>query len=121
MAGYGAEGCVDGSGATARFVFPTDIVVHGEGTNVVADRDNHRLRKIVGVQVTTLAGSVSGATDGTCAVVSFHRPCTLALDEHGRLVVTEGFREDTLRVVEASLVPPLWMGPVEETAAVQPN
>ena len=30
--------------------------------------------------------------------------------------VAEFDREDTLRVVEASLSPPLWMGPVEETS-----
>ncbi len=44
----------------------------------------------------------------------------LALDERGRLLVAEfaggGGRKNTLRVVEASLAPPLWMGPVEEAA-----
>ena len=32
-------------------------------------------------------------------------------------MVIEFGREDTLRVVEASLAPPLWMGPVEEAVA----
>jgi len=42
-------------------------------------------------------------------------------DERGRLLVTEEGRVDTLRMVEASLAPPLWMGPVEEAAAVLPD
>jgi len=40
----------------------------------------------------------------------FSWPQSLALDERGRLLVTEG-RKDILRVVEASLAPPLWMEP----------
>jgi hypothetical protein len=35
----------------------------------------------------------------------------LELDERGCLLVAEMGRKDTLRVVEASLAPPLWMGP----------
>ena len=89
----------------------------GEGTIVVSDWKNHRLRKIVGGQVTTLAGSSEpGTADGAGAVARFNKSCRLLLDERGRLLVSEDDREDTLRVVEASLAPPLWMGPVEEAA-----
>ncbi len=55
VAGNGEKGFADGAGAAARFNRPYDLVVDGEGGIVVADRDNHRLRKIVGGQVTTLA------------------------------------------------------------------
>jgi hypothetical protein len=44
----------------------------------------------------------------------------LALDERGRLLVSEHGRVDTLRVVEASLVAPLWMGQVEEDEEPMP-
>jgi DNA-binding beta-propeller fold protein YncE len=65
VAGNGEKGYADGEGATARFNQPADVVVDGHGTIVVADRDNHLLRKIVGRQVTTLAGgSEAGAADG---------------------------------------------------------
>jgi hypothetical protein len=68
--------------------------------------------------VTTLAGgSEAGTADGAGAVARFKRPWRLALDERGRLLVAECERVDTLRVVEASLAPPAWMGPVD--AAVQ--
>jgi len=45
----------------------------------------------------------------------------VALHERGRLLVIELSRVDTLRVVEASLAPPLWMGPAEEVTAVLPD
>ncbi len=93
----------------------------GEGVIVVTDTGNHRLRKIVGGQVTTLVGnSETDTVDGAGTVVHFNQPCRLALDERGRLLVAEWAggegRKDTLRVVEASLAPPVWMGPVEEAA-----
>jgi hypothetical protein len=43
-------------------------------------------------------------------------PYALALDERGRLLVAEAGRADTLRVVDASLAPPAWMGPVDAAA-----
>jgi DNA-binding beta-propeller fold protein YncE len=121
VAGNSAKGFADGAAAAACFNGPCDIVVDGEGVIVVADSNNHRLRKIVGEQVTTLAGSSEpGTADGAGAVARFNQPNRLALDERGRLLVLEHAggrgRFDTLRVVEASLAPPLWMGPVEEAA-----
>jgi hypothetical protein len=75
------------------------------------------LRKIVGRQVTTLAGgSEAGTADGAGAGARFNEPFALALDERGRLLVAEADRADTLRVVEASLAPPAWMGPVDAAA-----
>jgi hypothetical protein len=85
---------------------------------VVADKDNHRLRKIRGGQVTTLAGgSEAGAADGAGAGARFKLPFRLALDERGRVLVVEVGRTDTLRVVEAGLAPPAWMGPAGATEA----
>ncbi len=121
VAGNGEQGFADGAGAAARFNQPIDLVVDGEGSIVVADQHNHRLRKIVGGQVTTLADSSEpGTADGAGAVARFNKPFTLALDERGRLLVSEDSREDTLRVVEVSLAPPLWMGPVEEAVVTVP-
>jgi len=117
VAGNGEAGYADGEGAAARFNRPMDVVVDKDGTILVADFENERLRKIVGRQVTTLAGgSEAGTADGAGAGARFKKPYALALDERGRLLVAED-RVDTLRVVEASLAPPAWMGPVD--AAVQ--
>jgi hypothetical protein len=75
---------------------------------VVADTDNHRLRKIVGGQVTTLgSSSESGTADGAGTGTRFNRSFVLTLDERRIQLVSEIAREDTLRVVEVSLVEPL--------------
>ena len=65
ITGNGVQGFADGAGADARFNYPYGIVVDGEGTIVVADTDNHRLRKIVDGQVTTLTGSSNQARPTT--------------------------------------------------------
>ncbi len=114
LAGNREAGFAKGQGAAACFNDPTDVVVDREGTIVVVDRANGRLQKIVGRQVTTLAGGPeAGTADGAGAAASFMR---LALDERGRLLVAECSRAPTLRVVDASLVPPAWMGPVDAAA-----
>ena len=77
---------------------------------MVADTHSHRLRKIRGRQVTTLAGVEAGAADGTGAGARFKQPWAMALDERGRLLVAEFKWANTLRVVEAGLAPPVWMG-----------
>jgi hypothetical protein len=121
VAGIGVKGFFDGSGATTNFDGTCDLVVEGEDVIVVTDTVNHRLHKIVGGQVTTLVGSSeTGTVDGAGTVVHFNQPCRLVLDECGLLLVEEWVdgegRKDTLRVVEASLAPSVWMGPEEEDA-----
>jgi DNA-binding beta-propeller fold protein YncE len=119
LVGNGSAGFADGAYAVALFNAPTDVVVDGEDMIVVADKNNHRIRKLAEGQVTTLVGSSeSGTTDGAGASVRFDRPIRLALDERGRILVVEAAREDTVRVVEAlpPLAPPRWMGPAEEGA-----
>jgi hypothetical protein len=65
VAGNGQEGYADGEGAAARFNRPTAVVVDKEGTIVVADMDDNRLRRMTGRHVTTLAGgSEAGTADG---------------------------------------------------------
>ncbi len=82
---------------------------------MVTDTNNHRMREIVGGQVTTLTGSSESSTvAGAGTVARFNETYEVALDERGCLLVSERDRVDTLRVVDASLVEPLWMGPVEE-------
>ncbi|SVE16349.1 uncharacterized protein METZ01_LOCUS469203, partial [marine metagenome] len=82
LAGSGSPGFADGTGPSAIFRKPKGITT--DGTNLyVADRKNHRIRKIVistGV-VTTIAGSGSeGSTDGTGAGASFNNPTGITSD-----------------------------------------
>ena len=65
VAGNGEEGFAKGACGAARFNGPVDVAVDSKGTIVVADHENHRVRKIEGGQVTTLAGSSeAGTADG---------------------------------------------------------
>jgi len=59
LAGHKTEtGFKDGQGMDARFYQPCGIVVDGEGNVLVADTQNHILRKVArGGAVSTLAGS----------------------------------------------------------------
>ena len=116
VAGNGdEEGFADGVGTNARFSHLCDVVVDGDGVIVVADQGNHCLRKIVrdgaGYLVTTLVG-VPGRernefqVDGNGAAFRLSNPTTLALDGHGRVLVSEHPPSDkTLWVVDASLAP----------------
>ena len=82
IAGSSTSGPTDGTGAAASFKNPTGIT--SDGTNLyVADRDNHKIRKIVistGV-VTTLAGLGStGSTDGAGTAAKFNTPNRITTD-----------------------------------------
>jgi hypothetical protein len=46
LAGSGSRGVVDGAGAAAQFNGPRGVAVDGEGSFIIADYGNHRVRKI---------------------------------------------------------------------------
>lgn len=76
IAGSGAQGKADGTGATASFNRPYGIAADWDGNLYIADTYNHVIRKIAksGV-VTTVAGSgIKGNTDGVGTVASFNFP-----------------------------------------------
>jgi len=77
-----SQGSTDATGTSASFSSPMGITT--DGTNLyVADRWNHRIRKIVidNGTVTTLAGSSSsGSTDATGTSASFSSPMGITTD-----------------------------------------
>jgi sugar lactone lactonase YvrE len=95
----GAVGSADGTGSAARFNWPGRLVLDGSGNLLVADTNNHTIRKITpaGV-VTTVAGlaNTSGSADGTGSAARFNGPTGLAFDVAGNLYISDE-RNNTLR------------------------
>lgn len=88
----GVAGAVDGMGSAARFAFPSALAVDGEGNILVADTDNHALRKVTPAgEVTTVGGLLRrpGSADGTAGAARFFNPKGVAVDRLGRLVIAD--------------------------------
>jgi len=92
VAGAGL-GYADGPASSALFDTPCGIVVSPDGTLIVADTGNHRLRKIANGQVATLPLAFLEEVNP----VNLRRPVGLALTHDGFLYVTE---PDRARVVQ---------------------
>jgi sugar lactone lactonase YvrE len=91
LAGSGRQGFADGEGAAAQFNFPFGVAVDGEGSIIIADHGNHRVRKITpDGTVRTLAGSGSaGFADGAGAAAQFNRPIGVAVDGEGSIIIAD--------------------------------
>jgi sugar lactone lactonase YvrE len=89
--GTGEAGFTDGVAIAARFSTPWGIAIDAEGVLYVADRNNHRIRKVaVNGGASTLAGTgVPGTTNGAGNIAQFDQPLGIALDAAGSVYVTE--------------------------------
>jgi len=96
-----SQGSTDATGTSARFDNPIGITT--DGTNLyVADKGNHRIRKIVistGV-VTTLAGSSEGSTDATGTSARFNTPLGITTD--GTNLYVADYGNDRIRKIVIS-------------------
>ena len=83
------------------------MAVDGDGNIIVADRRNHRIRKISpDGNVSTLAGSGSADWgDGQGTQAHFHCPYGVAVDGEGNIIVADG--NQRIRKIVAGLAPPL--------------
>jgi sugar lactone lactonase YvrE len=92
LAGTDEPGYRDAAtGEEARFDTPCGIAVDLDGTLVVADTGNHRLRRVrVGGEVTTIAGSgAQDVFDGSPQEASFNEPTSVAVDSDGTIYVAD--------------------------------
>jgi NHL repeat len=88
----GRAGSADGTGADARFNFPSAVAVDGAGIVYVADENNKTIRKVTATgTVTTLAGAVNmlGSADGTGSAARFRSPVGVAVDRAGNVYVAD--------------------------------
>ena len=85
---------IAGNGSSAILRNPTGIAVSADGKTVyVADRENHRIRKLIEItpgnyEISTLAGSDNGEEgniDGTGNVARFKFPSDITIDGDGNI------------------------------------
>lgn len=98
IAGTGTTGFSgDGAAATsAQLSLPQGVAVDGSGNVYIADTNNHRIRKITGNTITTLAGTGDQgyAGDGGAATAALlDSPSSVAVDASGVVYVADRFNQ----------------------------
>jgi sugar lactone lactonase YvrE len=106
LAGSGTAGFADGTGAAAQFNTPAEVAVDSAGVVYVADRMNHRIRRITpeGL-VSTLAGSgTAGFANGTGTAAQFNYPWGITLDSAGNVYVGDTMNHRIRKITSAGVV-----------------
>lgn len=86
----GTQGFQDGLASDARFNFPAGLALTPEGSLLIADTHNHRIRRLgLDAQVNTLAGGESGFRDGPAAQARLHEPRALAVSPRGQIYIAD--------------------------------
>ena len=108
VAGNGTRG-FSGDGdlaATAGMDFPSGVALDANGNLFIADRNNHRVRRVdaaTGI-MTTVAGSGTAGFSGDGGLATsadLREPIAVALDEASNLLIAD-FRNDRVRRVDAA-------------------
>ena len=90
IAGGDTPGLVDGAGSSARFAMPNSLAFDHQGNVFVADRANHRIRRIdPNGFVSTFAGSAAGFRDGTGTDAMLNTPICAVTDQADNLYVAD--------------------------------
>ncbi len=89
LAGDGTSGYKDGDAAAARFADPYGITVDGSGNILVADLNNHKVRKLAGGTVSTVAGTGKGFLDGPGTSAQLSQPTDICTDAAGNIFVAD--------------------------------
>jgi streptogramin lyase len=98
LAGGAEAGFADGNGAEARFDTPCGIAVAKDGTLIVADTGNRRIRRVApDGQVTTFAGT-GETSDGTLPEAAFYEPIAVTTRDDHSFYIAEA--AGSIRVVQ---------------------
>jgi len=100
---YGHSGAfIDGFREYAMFMKPSGVFVTHEGDIIVADTDNHAIRKITGAFVITVAGNgTPGHRDGRETQATFNGPRAAVMCPQGYIYVADTLNH-VLRVIDPS-------------------
>ncbi len=106
IAGTGLSGSVDATGTAASFFRPNGICLDYAGNLYVADRNNHKIRKITSAGVvTTFAGSGSiGSANATGTLASFNLPLGVASDAGNNIYVADNNNQRIRKITPAQVV-----------------
>ena len=98
---FGLSGMTDGQGTDARFSNPGGLCFGSDGALYVADKGNHRIRRVTtSGAVTTLAGGSLGFADGQGGAAKFHGPAAVRPGPGGTLLVAD---DDNRRLRQVAL------------------
>jgi streptogramin lyase len=91
LAGSGVVGYKDGPASEAEFDGPIGVAVDKQGSVIVADAYNDRIRKVAADgMVSTIAGAGSaGFNDGSATIAGFNTPSGVAIDTQGNIFVAD--------------------------------
>ncbi|WP_165420433.1 Ig-like domain repeat protein [Edaphobacter modestus] len=106
IAGTGSAGFSGDSGPAllARLSNPTALALDANGNLFIADTDNHRIRKIIGATITTVAGSGEQAFSGdggAATAAGIDSPNGVAVDGVGKIYIGDTHNQ-RVRVVDTS-------------------
>jgi sugar lactone lactonase YvrE len=107
IAGTGAAGFSGDGGAAASAVLnlPTAVAVDGAGNLYIADTNNHRIRKISGTTINTVAGDGEQLylNDGVAATqTGLDSPSGIAVDKAGNLYIGDTHNQRIRKVTLSS-------------------
>ncbi|HEV2722686.1 MAG TPA: IPT/TIG domain-containing protein, partial [Thermoanaerobaculia bacterium] len=98
------EGFADGPAAQALFKKPAGVAVSSDGAIIVADTENHRIRRIDHGIVSTIAGTgYDGFVDGSAAVAELKQPSGVAVDDAGNVFVADSGNHAIRKVANGSV------------------
>ncbi len=97
-------GLANGQGTAARFNAPLGVAVMPDESIVIADSDNHCIRRVqLDGTVMTFAGlGKSGMADGPSQYARFDRPIAIAVDSAGVVYVSDSGRSRRIRRISVA-------------------
>jgi hypothetical protein len=106
LAGAVEPGFADGPGYAARFDGPSGLVISKDGSLLVADSRNHRIRRISPLGVTTTAaGGNQGFRDGPLSEAQFSFPCALRIQPDDSVLILDAGNRRIRRLTADSVKP----------------
>lgn len=98
-------GFTNDKGTKAQFRSPSGIAVDIWGNIYVADETNHKIRKITSDgEVSTLAGSSQGFSDGVGRIAQFNSPIGVAVDVLGNVYIADRDNHCIRKITSSGLV-----------------